>query len=212
MANAFHITDVGPKPCKAIKKPCPIGGEHFSHEEEAYAAYAANFEETALSSFKKEGLIELSSNIGTAMLVDGDLSDPRARAILSSGLCGDLALAIHRETGGAPYFLSYSVSDPDELVALFEKDPDSVIYQTNHVLIESPTKPNHFVDAYGQSGYEELEENWDGAYVVEGTVAMLEHFAAGSPIEKFKNFAAAAIKLDKEEVWYELDEDMLDFD
>lgn len=29
----FHMSDDGPKPCSATKKPCPVGGEHGTEEE-----------------------------------------------------------------------------------------------------------------------------------------------------------------------------------
>lgn len=38
----YHITDTGPKPCRASKKPCPIRGEHYSSPEEAMKAYEKN--------------------------------------------------------------------------------------------------------------------------------------------------------------------------
>lgn len=38
----FHITDDGPKPCKADRQACPIGGEHFENTKDAQTAYEAS--------------------------------------------------------------------------------------------------------------------------------------------------------------------------
>lgn len=38
----FHITDDGPKPCRASVRDCPIGGEHFTSQEKAQKVYAAS--------------------------------------------------------------------------------------------------------------------------------------------------------------------------
>lgn len=50
----YHLTDDGPKPCKAEKRPCPIGGEHFEGAQAAEEAFAKTFE--------NGGLVGLSNN------------------------------------------------------------------------------------------------------------------------------------------------------
>jgi len=35
----YHLTEEGPKPCRAEKRPCPIGGEHFEGLKDARGAY-----------------------------------------------------------------------------------------------------------------------------------------------------------------------------
>lgn len=37
--NRFHLTESGPKPCKANIRDCPIGGAHFETKEKAEAAF-----------------------------------------------------------------------------------------------------------------------------------------------------------------------------
>ncbi|MDP9821063.1 putative SprT family Zn-dependent metalloprotease [Nocardioides massiliensis] len=37
----FHLAKDGPAPCNATKRACPLGGEHFDTEEEAFDAYDA---------------------------------------------------------------------------------------------------------------------------------------------------------------------------
>jgi len=37
--NRFHLTESGPKPCKANVRDCPIGGAHFDTKEKAEAAF-----------------------------------------------------------------------------------------------------------------------------------------------------------------------------
>lgn len=39
--SKFHNTDDGPKPCTARKRPCPVGGEHFTDRGEAQKAFEA---------------------------------------------------------------------------------------------------------------------------------------------------------------------------
>lgn len=39
----FHITDNGPRPCNASKRPCPVGGDHFDSTEKAEQAFEARF-------------------------------------------------------------------------------------------------------------------------------------------------------------------------
>lgn len=48
----YHITDNGPKPCKAVKRPCPVGGEHFESKAQAQNSYE-NAQEDSLKPLKK---------------------------------------------------------------------------------------------------------------------------------------------------------------
>lgn len=215
----IHLGSSGPELCRADPskenaRGCPFESSgHYATQEEAETAYEAQMGGALPTSVSKQTeIITLSSNIGTASVVDGDLSQPEARALLSSGLCGDLALAIHRKTGGTPYFLSHIVDSDEKLAEKFRNDPKSIVALSTHVLIESPTEPGHFVDAYGQSSYEDLEDNWDGATAVRGTPEMLEQFADTASADRLSKFADAALELDKAGTSYSVDEDMLDLD
>lgn len=215
----IHLGSSGPEPCRADPskdraRGCPFEASgHYSTQDEAELAYENKMGGALPASFsKRPEAITLTSNLGKGVVVDGDLSDPLARALLSSGLCGDLALAIHRKTGGTPYFLSHSVDSDEELAENFKRDPESIVHDTLHVLIESPTKPNHFIDAYGQSSYADIEDNWDGATVIEGTPEMLEQFADKEGASKLSNFADSALELDRTGVSYSMQDDALEAD
>lgn len=215
----IHLGSSGPELCRADPskenaRGCPFESSgHYSTQEEAETAYEAQMGGALpMSVSKTPEIITLSSNIGTASVIDGDLSQPEARALLSSGLCGDLALAIHRKTGGTPYFLSHIVDSDEKLAEKFRNDPKSIVALSTHVLIESPTEPGHFVDAYGQSSYGDLEDNWDGATAVRGTPEMLEQFADSVSADRLSKFADAALELDRTGTSYSVDEDMLDLD
>lgn len=44
MANKYHIGDNGPGLCEAFKRPCPVGGEHFSSLETAEVVFNEKME------------------------------------------------------------------------------------------------------------------------------------------------------------------------
>lgn len=39
MTTIYHLTEDGPKPCRALKRACPLGGKHFENFEEAQLGY-----------------------------------------------------------------------------------------------------------------------------------------------------------------------------
>lgn len=39
----YHISPDGPKPCQATKRPCPVGGEHFTALRDAERAFEAAY-------------------------------------------------------------------------------------------------------------------------------------------------------------------------
>jgi len=205
---SYHISPKTKEPaiCKATSRNCPYDGEHFDSEFEAWKSQ----EPKKLNDFS---FIKLSSNLGSAEVRNGDLSNPTARVLLSTGLCGDLALAIHQKTGATPYFLSFSFSDPEKLSHEFEQDPDNIFRGTSHVLVESPSKSGFCLDAHGQFSKEEIEENWDGAFLVKGTAEMLRRYADEKSAERLGKFADAAIELDRRGESYEFEEEVFsDYD
>lgn len=214
----IHLGPSGPAPCSAEPggRGCPYEADgHYGTQQEAESVFAAKMGGSlpeAVSRIELPETIELSSNIGSFEVVDGDLSDARARVALSSGLCGDLALAIHRQTGGAPYFLSYSFDSDEALAAAFAEEPNAVIAGSTHVVLESPTLPGHFIDSYGQQYLESLEDSYDDAAVLRGTPEMLEHFADSASADRLEKFAQSAIALDAKGERYASDLDELDWE
>jgi len=178
----LHLSPDGPAPCGVTTGTCPYeDGGHYSGLAEAEAAYAESQGGNLPAAARREShrKIILGSNLGSFEVIDGDLSDPAARTALSTGLCGDLALAIHRKTGGAPYFLSYGFHSEEELAEAFAHEPN-VVFTAAHVMLESPSQPGSFLDGHGQQDLESLEEAYEDAVPIRGTVAMLEHFAESS--------------------------------
>lgn len=211
MRGQLHLGPDGPSACRAEQGHCPYeAGGHFDDEAAADSAFAERMGGFLPAAGRRT--VELSSNLGTVEVADGDLDDPRARAALSSGLCGDLALAIHRQTGGIPYFLSYRFNSAEELAEAFAGEPNSVIAGSCHVLIESPKVPGEFLDSYGRQDTESLEDAYDDAAIIPGTPEMLEHFADQQSAARLTAFAQSAIELDRNGIRYSQDLDELGWD
>jgi len=47
----YHLTDAGPKPCKASVRACPLGGEHFEELKDAETAFEA--QQPGMTSLKR---------------------------------------------------------------------------------------------------------------------------------------------------------------
>lgn len=206
MTNTIHLTPEGPALCSATVRSCKYGA-HFKNVHEAEQAFAEKMGGAVPAAARAS--IELSSNIGAATVINGDLSDPTARALLATGKCGDLALAIHRKTGATPYFVHYDHITENTVAEMFQKDPDSVFRIAQHVVVESPTTPGMFLDSYGQHDLDSILESWEAGSVVRASTEMLERFADETESERLSKFADAAIELDKHGISYdyaELDE------
>lgn len=210
----LHLSPEGPAPCGVTTGSCPYeDGGHYDGIAEAEAAYAES-QGGALPAAARRGVpqrIVLSSNLGSCDVLDGDLSDPAARAALSAGLCGDLALAIHRKTGGAPYFLSYGFGSEEKLAEAFAQEPN-VIFTATHVVMESPGQPGSFLDGHGQQDLDSLEEVYEDAVPVRGTAEMLRHFADSASADRLGAFADSALELDRRGERYESQLDELSWD
>lgn len=199
-----HISDDGlARKCRATKRPCSL--EHFNSTEEAVSYSEKRLSETfgntpeALKrSDRKNDEIELSNAFGVTKLVNGDLSILASRSALINGLCGDLALAVQKKIGGQPYFVCYGISSKEELEENFTQNPDNIFELSTHVLIESPTRPNHYIDAYGQKTAEDLAKYYgDEIQVIQGNMDMLRLYANPENDEKLDRFAESAIELDR---------------
>lgn len=202
----FHINESGNAlPCRATIRPCVFGGEsgtdnHFESAESARSFLEASLASESIISHKKEDLVEstvtLSSNLGTFEVDNGDLSNPDARLALSSGLCGALAFAIHNVSNADIYFVTHSAVETEEsFQKKFEENPNAV-FEAAHVVTASFSDPDAFVDSYGHKSREEIEDFYEGALIVKGTREMAEQFA-GTDHKNLKEFALAAIELDR---------------
>ena len=149
-------------------------------------------------------MIALSSNLGNFNVIDGDLSRMGARLALRTGLCGDLAYAIHKKTNLPPVFVFYEEFTPEELQERFEDNP-KYIFNSQHVMIKS-SHGDGFIDSCGYKTFDEIDEHYEGVSIIEGTPEMIEYYAANGISSKLSNFADTAIKLDSEKDGYDYDE------
>lgn len=202
----FHINESGDAlPCRATVRPCMFGGEsgrenHFESAESARSFLESKMVSDIFVSHRREDLVPsmvtLSSNLGTFEVDNGDLSNPNARLALSSGLCGALAFAIHNVSKADIYFVTYSANETeDSFQKKFEENPN-VVFEAAHVVTKSFSNPNSFIDSYGHKSREEIEEFYEGVVIIKGTGEMAKHFS-GSDHENLKEFALAAIELDR---------------
>lgn len=205
-----HISEDGvARKCTATKRPCAL--EHFdtkeaavSYNESRMTEIFGNTPEALKKPRPKLEEVELANAFGVTKLVNGDLSILASRSALINGLCGDLALAVQKKTGGNPYFVCYGLDSKEDLAESFAKDPDSIFENSTHVLIESPTKPNHYIDAYGQKSVKELAEYYgDEIEVFQGDMDMLRRYANSENDGKLDDFADSAIMLDRKEISYD---------
>lgn len=201
----FHLSDDGiARKCAATKVPCKMS--HFENKEaaEQYSLKKLEKEFSSLPTLsRKSATVELQGAFGIVSLNDGDLSNSKARSTLINGMCGDLATAIHRKTGGAPYFVCYGINSAEDLRKTFESEPEQLFDVSTHVMIESPTEPGKFVDAYGQKTVADLKGFYgDEITVIQGDLDMLAAYSDAQNFEKLENFAEAALDLDSKSESY----------
>lgn len=202
----FHINTAGDAlPCRATVRACVFGGEsgsenHFESAENARSFLEAKMAADSFISHKRDDLVEstvtLSSNLGTFEVDNGDLSNPNARLALSSGLCGALAFAIHNVSKADIYFVTYSATETEESFQKKFEDNPNAVFEATHVVTKSFTDPNAFIDSYGHKSREEIEDFYEGALIIKGTREMAKQFS-GTDHENLKEFALAAIELDR---------------
>lgn len=211
----FHINSAGDAlPCRATVRPCVYGGEsgsdnHFGSAESARSFVEAKMASESIVSHKREELVAstvtLSSNLGTFDVDNGDLSNPNARLALSSGLCGGLALAIHDISKADIYFVTHSATETEEsFQRKFERDPNCV-FEAAHVMTQSLSDPNAFIDSYGHKSKEEVDDFYQGVLIVRGSREMAERFS-GKDHENLAEFARSAIELDRSFTSYEYED------
>lgn len=205
MTKKYHIGENGPSLCKAVKQDCPYGKDspHYSDIKEAQTDYEGILTREQGGSFastQTKSTVELMGSIGNITVEDGNLYEPATRTALITGLCGDLAQAVRKKTGGDIYFVCYDYGEDDneKFVNEIDEDPDKIFDTTTHVMIESPTKPGTYVDAYGQRNLSDIQEFYgDEITVLKGNQKMLDSYSTGNA-ERLGNFADAALDLDKE--------------
>lgn len=196
------------KPCHANIKDCQFGDDsHFDNKKDAIKESEHRFEQETGGIFnnslnKLPNKIKLSSNLGEVEVINGDLSNNQARLLLSSGLCGDLALNIHEKTGNPIVFVMYEDLSQAELKQQFEKDKNTV-FRAQHVMVKSQNE-NKYLDSYGVKDFDEIDELYEGIYIVEGTPEMAQTFASDD-YKDYSKFADTAIEFDKNNVSYEYD-------
>lgn len=202
----FHINSAGDTlPCRATVRACAFGGDsgsenHFESSESARSFVEAQMASETIITYTREtfipGEVTLSSNLGTFEVSNGDLTNSNARLALSSGLCGGLALAIHNVSNADIYFVTHRGTETEEsFQKKFEKDSNSV-FEAAHVVTQSLSDPEAFIDSYGHKSREEIEDFYEGVLIVKGTREMAEQFA-GRDHENLEEFARSAIELDK---------------
>lgn len=217
----FHINDNDEaKPCHAEIKDCKYSksdnpSPHFDSKVDAEKFIEKSLDEKigkfnsmnkndSQKDFNNEPkMVELDLGLGTVEVEDGNLNNDETRRMLINGLCGDLAQAIYNKTGGQIYFVTYGYSEKDneKFIKDIESNPDSIHETTTHVMIESPTKPGTFIDAYGQKTKQQIQSYYgfdnDKISMVQGNEKMLSYYHSGNS-DKLGNFAESVLKLDKE--------------
>jgi len=197
----YHLTEEGPKPCKASVRECPLGGEHFDDRRVAQGAYEARLEQH-LGAFR--GVVDLPCAFGTMKVMDGDLDNFKARNALISGLCGDLAKAIQDKHGGDGYLVCYGVEDEAALEEAWKNG--KLVDSATHAVIGSKASPGEFMDAYGRKSTKDLQDFYgDDAKVIKATPAMLQEYSSGIS-DKLGNFADSVLQLDRLGVSYDYQE------
>lgn len=150
-------------------------------------------------------LITIPCDVTDYVTVDGDLTNPETRHLLANGFCGNLAEAIHNLTNSPLYFVvyRYKASDSKKLISDCEADASLLMKVGTHAMVQSPTNPELFLDAYGQKTRAQVEEFYgNGFTLVEGTPWMLEQYRTPVDSRLFTKFAQAVLELDAEEVTY----------
>lgn len=199
----YHVGSDGvPKLCTATRRPCPLGGEHFESkiEAEKYAEEKLSQEFGSLPSSQTK-MIDVVCEFGTIRVKDGDLTDASTRMTLVNGLCGDVASAIQKKTGGNVFFVTYDGLNSEQLEENFKNDSESLLNTTTHVMIESPTQEGKYVDAYGQKSLDEIRAFYgEEINMVKGTDEMLQVYTTGQ--NDLSNFADSALLLDRNSEGY----------
>ena len=211
----YHINDNGDvNPCSA-KFKCDFdltAEEHYHNKASAtkaaelqtkakYATIPAPQSSSSSSNVaNSNNVMELSHPLGSVSVTNGDLSSREAREAFTTGLCGDLALAIHDIIGSPLYFICDSSVSQEELNSSFADDPHCMTEIAMHVVTGS-RKKGHFLDAHGQTSKESIiqfySEIGEQVHILKGTREQAIEFSIEKDASKYSQFALTAINMDQ---------------
>jgi len=215
MAEKFHVGPNGPGICRVDpanpnSKGCPFdpestGANHFDTAKEADQAFektmggAVSEPATRKKPIRKK---RLSYDLGEIEVLDGDLDDPMARFAFSNGLCGDLANAIYKLDPERKVYFAFETRpgqhhDLDYYSELARTDPDWLVEQACHVLVESKSSPGGYLDSYGVQSADSVRGCW--GVVLEVPKKAFSRFRSESR-QDLSKFAQAAIQMDNDSV------------
>lgn len=151
-AKKFHVGDNGPGECGAQEGNCPFGKDapHYPTMKEArdhYENMLARGHNGNIGTSLRKPVVELHVSFGVMRVEDGNLDDPKTRTALITGLCGDMAQAIRRKTGGDVFFVCYDYAEDEgeKFVRDISENPERIHEVSTHAMIESPTAPGRWV-------------------------------------------------------------------
>lgn len=149
--------------------------------------------------------VTLSSSFGDVTVTDGDLSTVDARLAFSTGLCGDLAIAVHAINNAPIFFICDSDVTQEEFNAECGESMEYLFDYVMHV-VNGSHRADHYVDAFGQASTEQVIRFYAqiGAdvHILEGTPEQALYYSAHRDVNLYRNFAAAAIRMDEQNELY----------
>lgn len=160
-----------------------------------------------------EDKVFLKHFMGTCEVRDGDTDSFDSRLAFTSGLCQNLALAIHQETGTDLYMLIEEELTSEECIQFFKEDKTFMpSLSPIHFVVESPRYPGEFLDIYGLRSAEETISVWKefktlypsdqsgyarDIHMVKVTPDMVEHMIQ-FPTPPLDAFVSKVLKMDAE--------------
>lgn len=202
----YHISPKTNKPSLCSTNSCPFGEEapHFSNIQTANKHIESKLSEQydTIKTHKKREILKIPTDFGEITLENGNLNKIETRRALINGLCGDLAKAVHKETGNDIYFVCHDYKDSESFIKAFQSDPNTIYTTVDHAMVESNTK-GKFMDAYGQKSESDITSFYgEDITLLKGTPEMLETFSTGVS-EKLDKFAKSVIELDNHNKSYD---------
>jgi hypothetical protein len=158
---------------------------------------------TTVKTAPKVEMIDLHSAFGTYTVLNGDLTDEKARRALTSGLCADLAATIHELNGNQIVFVGNVSTTEAELAADFAEDPEYVM-DFDHVAVLSCDGVG-YMDGNGYVTTKAYRRFYgEDVHIVRGTRAMAEYYRNNSA--DLTAFALAVIEHGEDKRGYPMQE------